>query len=238
MDLELIGRVIWRHKLIVACGLVLAVVLAALSYVRVGTAGLSYRDKETWVSYETVSVTQPGFTEGRLNYEGADPSRLTYLAVLYSHYVDADQVQRAVWPKGSNGERIEAAPVLSIPGSSSASALPLISIAAFSDTSARAQALGNATARALTHYIAARQVSGRVPEVQRVVLQPVKRALEHPAILWQGRSKALPLVVFVTALVAAIGLAFTIENLNPQIRPVTKSEEETGFVRRRSPRAS
>jgi hypothetical protein len=45
-------------------------------------------------------------------------------------------------------------------------------------------------------------------------------------------------VVFVTALVAAIGLAFTIENLNPQIRPVTKSEEETGFVRRRSPRAS
>jgi hypothetical protein len=239
MDLELFGRVVWRHKIVVGVGIVLAVALAALSYVRVNSGGVvTYRDQETWISYETVSVTQRGFTEGRLNYSGADPTRLTYLAVLYSHYVDADEVQRAIWPKGANGERIEAAAVLSVPGSSSASALPLISIAAFSETSSRAKTLAESTAQALKDYIAARQVSGHVPEAERVVLQPVRRAADHPAVLWQGRSKSLPIVVFVTVLVATIGLAFILENLDPQIRRVAQSDEETADVRQQSSLAS
>ena len=94
MDIGLYGRVIWRHKLVVFSGVILAVVLAALSYVRIDANGVSYRGSEQWVSYETISVTQPGFEEGRLNQSGADPSRLTLLATLYSKNIfDADGVR-------------------------------------------------------------------------------------------------------------------------------------------------
>jgi len=230
MDIELYARVIWRHKWVVAVGFLVAVALSVLSYVRVSTSGkISYRDPETWVSYETVSVTQPGFTEGRLYETGAQPSRLTLLATLYSKYIDADGVQHRIWPGGAHGESVEAAPVLTAPGSSQ-SALPLISIAAFSATPRSAQDLADRTSQALTAYIAQRQSNARVPDSQRVELQPVKRALSNPPVLWQGRSKALPIVIFLTVMIAALGLAFILENLNPQIAVVTDSED--GNLRR------
>jgi hypothetical protein len=226
MDIELYGRVIWRHKVVVVIGFLLALGLAAFSYVRVDSkGGVSYRDKETWVSYETVSVTQAGFTEGRLNPTGAEPSRLTLLAVLYSKYVDADGVRNRIWPNGSRGESIEAAPVLTAQGGAS-SLLPLISIAAFSRDPARAQHLAARTTEALTGYIAKRQDAAAVPTDQRVELQPVKRALSNRPVLFQARSKALPIVIFLTALIAAIALAFILENLNPRIAAVAELEEE------------
>ncbi|MDX6476013.1 MAG: hypothetical protein QOH95_1524 [Gaiellaceae bacterium] len=226
MDIELYGRVIWRHKRVVAIGFALALILAVLSYVRIGSGGVTYRDAETWVSYETVSVTQPGFTEGRLRPTGAEPSRLTLLAVLYSKYVDADGVRKNIWPAGSHGESIEAAPVLTMQGSSS-SALPMISIAAFAHSATKAQHLAARTSEALSRYIESRQNDARVPDTERVELQPVKRALSNAPVLWQARSIALPIVIFLTALIAAIGLAFILENLRPQIAAVSDAEEES-----------
>jgi hypothetical protein len=240
MDLALFGRVIWRHKLIVVLGAVLAVLLGLLAYVRVGTDGsISYRDGESWVSYETVSVTQPGFTEGRLNYSGADPSRLTQLAVLYSHYIDADAVHAQIWPHGAaTGESLQAAPVLAVGGSSAATALPIISIAAFSPSPVAAQLLAARATSALSGYIEGRQVSAGIPPTERVELQPVKQALKNPATLWQARSKSLPIVVFLTALMATFGLAFILENLRPQIRSVALVEEEHKRVAGQSSRVA
>src|SRR5436305_527864 len=103
MDIELYGRVIWRHKLIVSSGLLLALALAAFSFLRIDSHGVSYRQTQRWVSYETISVTQPGFTEGRLNDTGANPARLALLAVLYSKYVDNDAIRHAIWPRGAHG---------------------------------------------------------------------------------------------------------------------------------------
>jgi len=227
MDIGLYGRVIWRHKLVVFSGVILAVVLATLSYVRIDANGVSYRGSEQWVSYETISVTQPGFEEGRLNQSGADPSRLTLLATLYSKYIDADGVRHRIWPKGAGpGEAVEAAPVNLFANASASGALPLISIAAFSDQPRKAQELAARSTEALTAYISRRQDAARVPTEQRVELQPVKRALSNAPVLWQARSKALPIVVLLTALIAAIGLAFILENLNPQIAIVTDAEEE------------
>jgi hypothetical protein len=241
MDIELYGRVIWRHKFVVIVGLLLAISLAVLSYVRIGSGGtITYRDAETWVSYETVSVTQPGFVEGRLSQTGTDPSRLTLLAVLYSKYVDADGVRKRIWPNGAHNESIEAAPVSMFQGSSASSstALPLISIAAFSENAAKSQQLAARTTDALTKYIEDRQNAARVPTTQRVELQPVKRALSNAPVLWQGRTKALPIVIFLTAMIAAIGLAFILENLNPQITPVADAEEENLRRVHGRPRAS
>jgi hypothetical protein len=227
MDIELYCRVIWRHKVVVMVGLLVAIALSALSYVRISGNGITYRDAEKWVSYETISVTQPGFTEGRLNLTGADPSRLTMLAILYSKYVDADGVRQRIWPNGAHGESIEAAPVNMFSGSSAStsSALPMISIAAFANHPREAQQLAARTTGALTEYIAQRQTSARVPDEQRVELQPVKRALSNAPVLWQPRSKALPIVVFLTVLIAAIAFAFILENINPQIAVVAGAED-------------
>ena len=225
MDLALFARVIWRHKLVLVLGAVLAILLGLLSYVRVGTDGtITYRDSQSWVSYETVAVTQPGFTEGRLNDSGADPNRLTLLATIYSHYIDTDAVQNQIWPSGAKGESVEAAPVLA--GGGTSNTLPIISIAAFSPTPAAAQQLAARTTKALSGYIEGRQARADVPVSDRVELQPVKRALSNPPTLWQARSKSLPIVIFLTALMAAFGLAFVLENLDPQISPVTLVEEE------------
>jgi len=104
--------------------------------------------------------------------------------------------------------------------------LPLISIAAFSPAPGAAQHLADRTTRALTAYIAQRQEAAQVPVAARVELQPVKRALSNAPVLWQPRSKALPIVIFLTALIATMGLAFILENLNPQIAVVADAEEE------------
>jgi hypothetical protein len=239
MDIELYCRVIWRHKIVVTLGLLLAVALSALSYVRVSGSGITYRDAEKWVSYETVSVTQPGFTEGRLDATGADPSRLTLLAVLYSKWVDADGVRHRIWPHGSNGESIEAAPLTAFAGSSASTstALPMISIAAFADQPRKAQLLAARTTDALTKYIEQNQNDANVPAERRVELRPVKRALSNSATLWQPRSKALPIVVLLTVLIAAIAFAFILENLSPQIAAVDADEEPLKHVIGR-PRAS
>lgn len=228
MDIELYGRVIWRHKLVVAIGIVLALALATLSYVRIGTDGtITYRDAQTWASYETISVTQAGFVEGRLNENGSSPARLASLAILYSKYIDADGVRQRIWPKGTKHESVEAAPLFVDQSSSSSSALPMISIAGFAQSAGGAQRLTDRAAKALMGYIAERQDKANIPAAGRVELQPVKRALSNRPVIWQARSKALSIVIFLTALIAAIGLAFILENLNPQVAPVANAEEES-----------
>lgn len=228
MDIELYGRVIWRHKLIVVLGLFVAIALATLSYVRIGTDGkITYRDAQTWASYETISVTQPGFAEGRLSEQGSSPMRLASLAILYSKYIDADGVRQRIWPTGAHHESVEAAPLFVDQSSSSSSALPMISIAGFSESAAGAQRLTDRATNALMSYIAQRQDKANIPTAQRVELQPVKRALSNTPVLWQARSKALSIVIFLTALIATIGLAFILENLNPQVAAVAAPEEES-----------
>ena len=48
MDFRLYARVLWRFKIIVVTGFVLALVLAMLSVVRKSTHGLTYRDSQFW----------------------------------------------------------------------------------------------------------------------------------------------------------------------------------------------
>lgn len=221
MDLGLFARVLWRFRIVTGIGLALAIGLTAMAF-------LSGGHKEQWVSYETMLVTQRGFTEGSIDAVGADPSRLTLLAVLYSQFTSADSVTEELWPHGAHGERVEAAPVLELPGSSSAAALPIISIAAFSSTPAGAQRLAVRAASALRAYVETRQASNAIPVPKRVRLSPIATADRHAPTLWKGASKTLPIVVFLTVLIATIGLAFVLENLRPRIRPLSGEERIAG----------
>ena len=55
MDFRLYARVLWRFKIIVVLGFVLAVALAILSVVRVSSHGLTYRDSQLWSSEDATA---------------------------------------------------------------------------------------------------------------------------------------------------------------------------------------
>ena len=65
MDFQLYGRVIWRFRLLVVVGFLVASAFAVLSVARVSSDGVSYRQQELWSSTTRLGVTQVGFPWGR-----------------------------------------------------------------------------------------------------------------------------------------------------------------------------
>jgi hypothetical protein len=243
MDIRLFGRVLWRFKLMTAVGLLLAIGLAFLSYVRVtfphgsSTPRLAFRQSEQWVGYSTILVTQRGLPWGRsviltatpgvssVSPTGgafADPSRFSSLAILYAQLADSDPVRAILHRMGGGNGKIEAAPVLVSQGGTDA--LPLISIAAISPTPKDALLLANRETAAFGVYLVRQQADAGIPTRNRVLLNVVKRA--DQAKLLKGRSKSLPIVIFLALAVATTGVAFALENMRPRIRSVPKTREQ------------
>jgi hypothetical protein len=240
MDLLLYARVLARFKILLLIGLVLAVAMALMSTVRVTTHGLRYRQSPTYLSYARIFVTQKGFPWGRLGVASpatglgsesasaaaaaaaaatdqfADPSRLTSVATIYSSLVDTDAVRAIMLKKGPLRGTVQAAPVLD---SQNNQPLPLISIAAYSDTPSHAVNLARRQTDALIQYVEEQQVTNRIPAYDRVSLTVVKEpGIGKDPVLARGRSKTLPIVVFLTVMVAFVGLAFILENVRPRVR--------------------
>src|SRR2546423_9864638 len=96
MDLSLYSRVLWRWRLFVVPGLLLAIFAAVFSVARVGPHGVSYRQSEQYVSYSKIFVTQQGFPWGRLTpaANSTDPGRFASLATIYSSLADGDGVRQ------------------------------------------------------------------------------------------------------------------------------------------------
>jgi len=118
VDFQLYARVLWRFRLLVVCGLLLATTLAMLSIVRVSSDGLKYRETELWSSSTRLIVTQQGFPWGRLLAQDpslsaeaaqslgiplADPNRLNNLTILYAELATADPVLRLMRRDGPIG---------------------------------------------------------------------------------------------------------------------------------------
>ena len=245
MDLRLYLRVLWRFRLLVAAGIVLALLLGALAVARVEVSSsprLTYRKHEQWLSYSTLLVTQKGFPWGRtvIDTEAgsakqkteapfADPSRLTSLAVIYSKLAESDEVAALAHRDKDPETFIEVAPQL-LTTSGAAEALPLISIAAFDRTPAGAIALARRESAALQRYVELRQKAAHVAVGERVLLEPVRHATE--AELFAGRSFTPAIVVFLSVMLASMALALVLENLRPQVREVAVTEPEAQPARR------
>jgi hypothetical protein len=243
MDLRLFGRVLWRFRLIVLLGLLLAIALAALSVVRVSTSGkISYRQSQLWSSTTRLGVTQTGFPWGRLFAQQpaaagqatptpeqqaarlgipiADPNRLNNLAVLYSQLATSDQVHSLMLRDGPIVGQILA---VSLVEGDNRIMLPLIDITAISNSPQAAVALSLRSARALENYVAGQQRSNNVPTTDRVLVQEILSPKQ--AHLYQGRSKTMPIVILLAVLFAIVGLAFLLENMRPRARRLDESVE-------------
>jgi hypothetical protein len=245
VDLHLYLRVLWRFRVLVLFGLLAAVALSFLSYVRVTPDGFEYRADEEWASYATLLVTGPELSLSSSVEPGDDPSvqaerltaqqaaiqQYTTLAIVYARLADSDAVLRYIRRSGALGGRVEAAPI-SATDDNTGETLPLISVAAVSTSPEQAHWLGEREVAALQGYLAERQRAENVSFDQRVVFEVVKKPTK--AILLTGRSKTLPIVVFLTLMIAVVGLAFVLENLRPRVRSVSSEPSvETEYDRGR-----
>jgi len=232
MDLALYLRVLWRFRRIVFTGLALAILLAFLSFAKVSFAGgkpkLGYRGKQEWASFSRVFVTRPGFEWGssvtastakaaigdQVTQARMEEDRLTSLAIIYSSLMTSDPVQRILLRGGPIHGQVLAAPLPVMMGSDQL--LPIISVEGIASTKAASYDLSQRATSALVTYIRDQQNANRIPPDRRIVLDVVNRAGDSK--LLTGRPKTLPAVVFVTVMIAVLGLVFILENLNPQVR--------------------
>ena len=244
MDLRLYARVLWRFRLLTACGVLLATLLAFVSYVNVGYENgkptLRYRDSQQWASYTKLLVTQKGFPWGYsvtppaeaidptappsgVNLRFADQARFTNLAILYSQLATSDAVRSIMGEDGPVRGTVMAAPVLALnnPGNP----LPIISLAGISTSPKQARSVTVRATAAIQEFLRRQQETNDIPAADRVQVQ----TLEAPraAQLFKGRSKTLPILVFFALITATAALAFVLENVRPTARPVIAPADET-----------
>jgi hypothetical protein len=239
MDLRLHLKVLWRFRLVLLSGLVLALTLAVLAIFEPGIKNgpsLTPREPEIWMSSTKLLVTQEGFPWGRSVLPGvvpegatapvpdsgkssdpdatkyADPGRLSYLATIYSHFLSSDKVLRLI-PDPPPGMSITAQPVKA-GDTLSASDLPMIALDASATTPERAVDLGRRATDALERYIKSSQAAERVPPGQRVELRVINDSAEVSKLRGLPMTKGVVAFCFVLAL--AIGVAYVLENLWPQ----------------------
>lgn len=219
MDTRLHFRVLWRFRALVGAGLILGLLLAFVSFVRVNPLGqpvFKYRKAQSYVSYATLFVTQQGFPWGQLNApSSANPERFTSLAIVYSQLATTDPVKRLLLATGPVNGTVQVAPVLD---QFSQAPLPLVSIAAYASSPSGAIALARRQTSALLKYIHVQQEQSATASDNRVDVNVVRTA--QYATLFKGRSLKLPFVVFLTVLIAVCALAFVLENMRPRIRGV------------------
>lgn len=230
MDLGVFFRVIWRFKIVVAIGFVLALTLAALSLARVdfkgGSPSVSHRQQEQWQSYTTLIISPRGFPWGRsvfsLNF---DPSRFATLATIYANLAQSDAVKRIMvrdW--NIRHAAIQAQPVLSTSNNSSALPLPLMTIGATTSSARSSTAAAERATSAFLDFLRAEQSDNGIPTDKRVVVSEIKHAT--PPVLLKGRSKTTPVAVFLAVMIAFVGLAFVLENLRPRVHEVSQDSKD------------
>jgi hypothetical protein len=230
MDLNLYLRVLWRFRLIVAVGFVLAITLAFASVAKVGADGsISYRQQPTWQGTTRLFVTQKGFPWGRTVLPGdptsvpptstssglqfADPTRLAALAIYYAALINGDLIQRQIRESFPPNTVLSAAAVTD---TATGSPLALVDVMGVAHTSAQATRASREGANLFRSYIADQQASGGIPVKQRVLLQVVSTK----AAMIAGRKKTLAILALLAVLIATIALTFVLENLRPRLQAV------------------
>jgi hypothetical protein len=236
MDLALYARVLWRFRLLVLPGFLVAVALAVLAYGKVDPKhGFTITPRRTPV-YQAdglLLITQPGFpwgdsqqqyipgntTKGLPPIPVGDFSRMSGIALIYSEIADSDVVRAAARPRPAKTEKVTTspyAPASAPPGT----VLPMVALSADAASPARAAALVNGRIGGFTRYIERRQDDARVADDRRVVVQVLKHGDAGTATILVGAKKTMPIVVFLAVMIAVCGLAFMLENMRPRIRPV------------------
>ncbi len=236
MDLRTHLGVIWRWKFVVAFGLVVAVLLAFFSVARVDFAhgfSASYRDGETWQASETLLVNQRGLLTNAAPGAESNPGWLTSLTSLYAQIANSAAIKTRVFRGGITNKSTGNYTVWQVFDQNNQ---PL-SVLTFEGTgNSPRQAAANSKRASLDFrsYVDS-QATGQVS--QRVLISVLSPATPRTATLARGHKFTTPILVFLAVLLAALGLAYVLENLIPRKAAAEAPRAETGSrPRRREPR--
>jgi hypothetical protein len=220
-----------------------------------GGPKLSWRKTETWADSTKLLITQPGFPWGRsvLGTSGeaaaddasatgvtsttgtdkkgrdvqfADPSRFSYLAWIYSHFLMGDEVRRSLGTLPQDAEIL--ANPLTAGGNLSAGALPIIGLTTSATTKDAAIKLNAGATQALENYLRDQQNQTKTPTSDRVVVSVV----DHPpAALIKGHSPDLGIIAFILVMAGAVSVVYLRENIRLARAAVARDAQATDFSR-------
>ena len=242
MDLRLFGRVLWRFRILMGAAFLLAVALALLSVYQVRFSGglvLKARTATFYKADATLFVTQHGFPWGYADQPyrvvgkttptpvlHGDQARLTNLAQIYAEYANGDEVAATIKRQGLKG-KIDAQPIttnLNV----GAPTLPLIDVAGIAAGKQAARRVAQAATDALVAYVEGQAQAADIPLERRVMIQELQRPKK--VTVFQKPKQTVPILVFLTVMLAAVGLAFVLENLRPRPGPKAVERDEEGPV--------
>jgi hypothetical protein len=230
MDLQLYARVLWRFRILVGAGLVLACALATLSFASLefdGGPKLVPRQSEVWGSEATLLVTEPGFPLGRsvtqvYNFttdpetgrDIAEPrfaseGRFSELAAVYAQLATSDRVLALMLRDGPILGGIEADAVRT----SDRRTLPLVQLTATASSPEAAVQLAKRNVAAFLAFLKRTQTANKIAKDDRVIVTVVDSP--QGAALIAPRKLTQPIIVFMTMLIGVFGLAFLLHNLRP-----------------------
>lgn len=233
MDLRLYGSVLWRYRLLVAVGWVVACTAAFFSFYSIGGDGVTPRQSVTFNAQQDLYITARGFAEGRAavpveGQEGAsgeeasvlaDSDRLTGLTTLYGELIDSDRVREIMEREGPvEGEVVGEQYVLN----SGRTALPLLRLTASAPSEQAAVERAQRQAAAFQEFLGEEQIAAGIPPADRVVVE-VLRAADSATVV-EGRSIVVPMVLFLAVLAFTVALAFVVQNV--QGAPAPRRDDE------------
>jgi hypothetical protein len=214
MDLNLYLRVIRRFKYIVIVGVILAAMLAVLSYARVSSSGVTYRQPKLWASHVQLFVTQPGapLFQATVPPGVQAPGNFATQAVLYASFAASPVVAELMLQHGKLPGVVEANAETTADGST----LPIIDLAGVATSPQAARLTAERGVAALRQYIVTAQDKAHVAADNRTILS----ALGPPELplLIKSPSITRPIFIFLAVMIAVIGLAFVLENMRPRVR--------------------
>lgn len=219
MDLRRHVGVLSRFRDILIVGLVVAICLTFIAAVRVSTkhgfstAAFSWRQQETWQATETMHLTQCGLVLPTANSPDTTAPSCDVPesnVLVYQQLANSDPVRRVILSHGPIDGKFDFFPVTD--PLTHQSILPFLSVDGFSSSPAKALLLTKTASQSFREYLLANQPT--VPARQRVVATVTTQAKK--VTLAQGRKRTLPIVIFLAIMIAAVALAYILENLYPR----------------------
>jgi hypothetical protein len=234
MNLNQHARIVWKHRTVMAAGVLVGLVLAFLA--AFSFPGLERRGTETWRGVSNILVTQKGFPEGRVTLpeqpadgesadgqttgpitgggeaggqKFADPTRLSSLALLYSVIARSDQVRTKV-PFPVKPGQIRAV-ALDATGNRT-TFLPIIELSTTAASAAAATQLNQAAADAFKDLLASEQARADIEPDERIELNVLDRPTNP--VLVEGRSLTSSVLAFLLCVIGAFSLIHLLEGMS------------------------
>jgi hypothetical protein len=210
MDINLFFRVLRRFKFIIITGVIVAAALALLSFARITSNGLAYRQPKQWSSTQQLSVATRVPLQLQDHVQVPDPIGVAqdYATVATSNAV-VPLIRRDAGGKPPG--KLLASNVPHSDGSASTT----FELEGIATSSAGARAMVKLATAAFNEYLPVYNAHSYPPPI-KVTVTPLGGPAAPEVI--KSPSKTRPTFVFLAVLIAFIGLAFILENVRPAVR--------------------